>query len=291
MMTKGEREEPRAMRSHVRSLQHGLQILDLFSHEKHTVSVGEIAKELELHKSSASRLAMTLASLSYLAPTSVAGRYHLGTKITTLQQFMPNVTDVERVALPRLRELVERTGETGHVARLAGTEAVSTAIVDGWHTVRMHSWVGKHSAAYVSSMGKCLLANKSAEQLAAIYSQKLPPFTENTVATVEQLVEQLSAIRLNGYSIDDEELEIGLRCIGAPIFDVRGDVVASVSISGPSSRITRESAILLAALVRRCAFEASEGLGAPDIPPGWSSTPIGVAPELPWVDAARLQRG
>ena len=291
MTVTSKSEEPAAIQSHVRALSHGLQILDMFSRDTRTVSVGEIAKALSIHKSTASRLAMTLASASYLEPTNVAGRYLLGTKITALQQFVSDPNDIERVVVPWLRELVESTGETGHVARLVGTDAVSSAVVDGWHTVRMRSWVGKRNPAYVSSMGKCLISDRDRAQLGQMYGEKLRPFTGNTASNPDELADQLASVRSNGFSTDDEELETGLRCIGAAIFGPQGDVVASISISGPSSRITRKAIPLLATHVRHYAYKASRGLGAPAVIPGWSYIAIDYLPKLPWVDVARAQRG
>lgn len=280
----------KGVNGYVKALSHGLQILDMFSADVQTVSVGEMAKALSVHRSSASRLAATLAAHAYLEPTAATGRYRLGTKIATLQRFSSDPTDYERVILPLLRELVNQTGETAHIARLSAGDAVSTVVIDGWHTVRMHSWAGKRNPAYVSSMGKCLLAGMPDDEVRALYAgAPMRSFTANTITSADRLIEDLEGIRARRYSVDHEELENGLRCIGAPIFDAAGKVVTSISISGPAARVTPEAVPLLAQHVMHCAQQASAALGAPARPDGWPGPVTEPLPGLPWVEEARAK--
>jgi DNA-binding IclR family transcriptional regulator len=241
----------------ITALRRGLDILDMFSADRPVVGIIEIAAELGIHKSSASRLAATLAGSGYLSATS-AGNYVLGARIGALGSLVASRQDLTAVVTPFLADLVEVTGETGHLAVLDGTMAKTVQVVDGWHTVRMHSWVGKLSPAYCSSMGKALLAGLSTAGVEERYPDgTLPSLTEHTITTVPHLHEELGRIRRNGYCLDYEELEPGLRCVAAPVFSPAGTVDASISISGPAQRLSRSRMTVLARLVRWHAWRAS----------------------------------
>ena len=269
------------------ALRRGLAILDMFSADRRVVGIGDIALELDIHKSSASRLAATLASAGYLVAAS-AGNYALGPRLAALGSLAAARQDLTAVVTPFLAELVERTGETGHLAVLDGTTARTVQVVDGWHTVRMHSWVGKASPAHCSSMGKALLAGLPAAEVAQRYrSGSLEVRTDHTIATLDRLRAELDHVRRVGSCVDNEELEVGLRCVAAPVFSPDGTVDASISISGPAQRLTRDRITVLARLVRWWAWRASAARGVLAVPPGWPPppTPEPAAPE--WVNGGR----
>lgn len=258
----------------VAALLHGLAVLDMFDRDRVTIGIGEMARHLGVHKSSASRLAATLAAAGYLAPDGEPGRYRLGGRLAALGELVVTDTDVRHVALPALKDLVGVLGETGHLAVLEGREAVTVEVVDGWHTVRMHSWVGKRSPAHCSSMGKALLAGLDRAELDARYPDaKLEARTERTITDRRELERHLAEVRRRGYAVDNEELEAHLCCVAAPIFDRRGAVVASVSVSGPGLRIHEATIPLIARKVRHAAWRVSIRLGAPRRVPGWPPPP------------------
>jgi DNA-binding IclR family transcriptional regulator len=242
----------------------------MFDRDRTVIGIAEVARHLRVHKSSASRLAATLAAAGYLEPAGEPGRYRLAGKIAALGELAAADTGLRDAALPPLQDLVGRLGETGHLGVLAGTEAVTVEVVDGWHTVRMHSWVGKRSPAHCSSMGKALLAGLSPEEFAARYpTDRLESRTPNTITSRDALQHCLAEVRARGYAEDREELEAGLRCVAAPIFDRTGTVVASISLSGPASRINDETLPGIATEVHRTAAQISTRLGAPRHIPNW----------------------
>lgn len=246
----------------VGSLLHGLAVLDLFDREHPTLGVGEIARGLGVHKSSASRLAATLAAAGYLEPEPEQGRYRLGARLAALGRLVSSGADLRREALPTLRSLVDRLGETGHLGILEGTEAVTIEVVEGWHTIRMHSWVGKRSPAHCSSLGKALLAGLSDAELQARYGEgRLEVRTPHTIDSPARLREALDGVRRTGYAVDREELEIGLCCVAAPIIGPQGTAVAAISVSGPATRIHEGTTATIAAQVRAAAGEISRRLG------------------------------
>jgi DNA-binding IclR family transcriptional regulator len=254
------------------SLLHGLEILDMFERDRSEIGIGEMAQHLGLHRSTTSRLAATLAVAGYLEPTGEPGRYRLSGKLVTLGELVASEGDVRRAALPYLRDLVQSLGETGHLAILEGAEAVTVGVVDGWQTVRMHSWVGKRSPAHCSSMGKALLAGLDAEEIDVRYpGPRLEARTGRTITGRAELKRHLAQVRERGYAVDTEELEPHLCCVAGPVFDRAGAVVASISVSGPDSRLDDASIPATAEAVRRAAWQISARLGAPRVIPGWST--------------------
>ena len=261
------------------SLLHGLEILDMFERDRPEIGIGEMAHQLGLHRSTTSRLAATLAVAGYLEPAGEPGRYRLSGRLAALGELAAAAGDVRRTALPYLQGLVRELGETGHLGVLEGTEAVTIEVVDGWQTVRMHSWVGKRSPAHCSSMGKALLAGLSDAEFAARYpGRRLEARTDRTITGTGALRTELARVRQRGYAVDQEELEPHLCCVAAPVFDRTGAVLASISVSGPDSRIDQASIPAIAATVRRAASQISARLGAPRDIPDWSSHDLGGLP-------------
>jgi DNA-binding IclR family transcriptional regulator len=253
------------------ALLHGLAVLDMFTLDHPVVGIAEVARELGVHRSTASRLAATLATAGYLEVAGEQGRYRLAAKLAVLGEVAAAGSDLRGAALPALSDLVSRLGETGHLGILAGTEAVTVAVVDGWQTVRMHSWVGKRSPAHCSSIGKALLAGLAPADFAARYPDRdLPARTPATITSRAELEKCLADVRARGYAEDLEELEPHLCCVAAPVFGRDGAVVASVSVSGPASRLREPSAVAsAAAAVRDTGRQISARLGAPRDIPGW----------------------
>jgi DNA-binding IclR family transcriptional regulator len=246
----------------VGGLLNGLAILDLFSEDEPVLGVGEIARRLGIHKSSASRLAATLSTAGYLQPAGRAGRYQLGAKLIRLAGIVPDAADLPQIALPVLHPLVQRLGETGHIARLDGTETVTLAVVDGWRNMRMHSTAGKRSPAHATAIGKALLATLPPAEVERLYADiELEQRTPATIATVAELLERLVEVRRGGYALDNEELETGLRCVAAPVFDHGGRAVAAVGVSGPAARMEDDTLEAIAADVRAAADGITLALG------------------------------
>ena len=249
----------------VGALLHGLAVLDMFTRDRPVLGIAEVSRQLGVHRSTASRLAATLATAGYLEPAGEQGRYRLAAKLSTLGEIAAAGNELRQAALPPLRELVSLLGETGHLGILDGAEAVTVAVVDGWQTVRMHSWVGKRSPAHCSSMGKALLAGLRPADFAARYPDPvLEARTANTITSRDELEKCLAEARERGYATDAEELEPHLCCVAALVYGRDGTVVASVSVSGPASRLSDPAAMAAVAVdVRATARQVSTRLGAP----------------------------
>jgi DNA-binding IclR family transcriptional regulator len=263
------------------SLQHGLAILSMFSESDAVISVSAMSRQIGVHRSTASRLAATLSASGFLSPTADPGKYRLGTRLVALGGLAAHGLDPRSIGTAVLRSAVEQLGETAHLGVREGREAVTAVIVDGWRTIRMHSWAGKRSPAHCSSLGKALLAGLSSDELEQAYppgTRDLESRTPRTITDFAALRAELEQTRARGYTLDDEELETGLRCVGAPVFDRFGSVIAAVSISGPAERVRDEYFELLVATVRAAGFTASTDLGCPPDTAYWGPAAPAASP-------------
>jgi DNA-binding IclR family transcriptional regulator len=247
------------------ALRHGLAVFDMFDMNRQTVTAAEIGRQLGIHKSTASRIAQNLMLSGYLVPATNGPGYRLSGKLTRLGAIAAADTNLTTVSMEHVQALVEDVGETCHVGVLEGREAVTVVLVDGSYSVRMHSWVGKRSEAHTTAMGKALLAGLPESTIDMLFPKKnLEQRTEHTVATVADLKEQLAIVRKHGFALDNEELELGLRCVAAPIIDHSGRVVAALTIAGSASRLTIGRIDTYVDKAKACAAKISAAFGAPD---------------------------
>ena len=246
------------------ALGHGLAVLDMFDMDRQKITGAEIARHLGIHKSTASRIASNLVLSGYLVPATNGSGFRLSGKLSRLGAIASADTHLTTLSRDHVQALVDDVGETCHVGVLEGHEAVTVVLVDGSYSVRLHSWVGKRNDAHTTAMGKALLAGLSDATIDMLFPKKaLPQRTEHTVATVAALKEQLAVIRRHGFALDNEELELGLRCIAAPIIDHNGSVVAALTIAGAASRLTMAKIDSYVAKIKACAAKISTEFGAP----------------------------
>jgi len=238
------------------------QILDILAHDGPTHGVTELAEKLRLHKSTTHRLIMVLESSRYVERDSVTGKYRLGSRILELGLSALSRLDLYEIARPHLRNLVAESGETAHIGVMRNGEIISIVNVESTQALRTPSTVGTSHPSHCSSLGKAILAFSTPEAVDSfLEGRHFESYTRNTITTPEDFRKEIESIRRSGYAIDDEEREEGLRCIGAPVRDSTGEVIAAVSIAGPVFRITRDRTAALAAAVTKTAGQISLALG------------------------------
>jgi IclR family transcriptional regulator, KDG regulon repressor len=246
----------------VQVLDRAFQILNLLAEEPSGMGLTDIAEYLKLHKSTAHRLIMVLERSRFVEKNTVSGKYHLGSRLMELGLSAVSRLDVYEVARPQLRTLVKETGETAHLAVLREGEIVSLVNVQSSQTLRTPTTVGTRTPAHCTSLGKAMLAFAPPEHVEEFLGNRtLKPYTRKTITSPSRLKAELAATRARGYALDDEEREPGLRCIGAPVWDSTGEVVAAVSIAGPAFRITDRRVPALARMVMKIAARISASLG------------------------------
>jgi IclR family KDG regulon transcriptional repressor len=247
-------------------------ILDILGKSPHGISVGELSEKTGFPKGTTHRLLSSSAYFDFVRQDSTSKRYHLGFKLVELGNRLLGQLDFRTEARPYLKELAERTKETVHMVILDRNEGLYVDKVDAAeHSsgLRMVSTLGSRIPAHCSAVGKVLLASLSEERLINIVEDKgLPRRTEKTITDFKKLKKQLQRIREQGYGFDDEENEIGIKCVGAPIIDQRGKVLAAISISVPSIRINKAKLqTTLKNHVTETAMQISRKLGYQDSHP------------------------
>lgn len=221
----------------MRTLDKAMQVLDLFSLERPEWGVSEVARALDLPKSTTSELMSNLADQRLLSRI-VRGRYRLGWRLFELSQTLLDTTEFRIEARQVMEELVSRWKETVHLAVLDGVQAVYIEKLQPTPAVKIKiTRSGARLPAYCSGVGKVLLAHCEWEYVVQMLKdQGMPELTENTITDLDVLAEELEQVRERGYAYDNEEIMIGLCCVAAPIYDSSGTVVAAISFSVPAFR-------------------------------------------------------
>ncbi|MCR4441978.1 MAG: IclR family transcriptional regulator [Peptococcaceae bacterium] len=245
----------------IQSVERALNILEEFSGKEKELGVTEIAKRLGLKKNTCFGLLKTLQNRGYVEQNPDTGKYRLGLKIFQLGQVYEEGLELREIARPYLQDLVEKTRETVHLVVRNRAEAVYIEKVEGPSAINIISQVGRSVNLHCTGVGKALLAYFPENLYREVLARGLGRFTEKTITDPGELAKSLEAIREKGYSIDDEEIEIGLRCIAAPIFNHRKEAIAAISISGPKTRITDEKIEEFARLVKTATGSISIKLG------------------------------
>ena len=228
----------------VQTIERASSILDILGQSPDGISIRELSSKIKLPKGTIHRLLSSLSYFGYVRQDPKTRNYLLGFKLVELGNLLLNQLDLRKEAEPFLKDLAERTKETVHMVLLDRNEVVYIDKVEtDQHTsgLRMASRVGLRNPAHSSAVGKVLLAHFSEEELNNFTKEKgLLKRTENTITDPGRLREHLSIVRAQGYAIDDEENEKGIRCVAAPIYNEVGKPVAAMSISGPAFRITKK---------------------------------------------------
>jgi IclR family transcriptional regulator, KDG regulon repressor len=221
--------------SEIQSLARGLKILDILCESQDGTSITELADILGIDKGSASRLVATLTRYGYVEKDEVSRRYHLGSQVVSLSRSVLTRLPMREAAKPFLHQMMERTGECAHLAVPAQGKVMYIDQVESPVTLRVNAQVGTMNPLHCTALGKVLLAFDDIE-----IPIDLASFTPNTITDPEKLRLQVAEVRKSGYAVDDEELDIGVRCIAVPVFDFRGKAVGAIGISGPATRVTPE---------------------------------------------------
>ena len=248
--------------STVQSVERAILILKSFSQEKPERGVNELSRELGLHKSTVSRLMITLERGGLLSRNPETERYRLGVDLIGMAAQVVSYMDVRQVARPFLRQLAETCQETVNLAVLDAGQIINLEqFVPPARQVKNIGWVGRRMCPHCTAAGKVLLAHLSQDELDQILQAGLERFTAHTITDPHELRQELTRVRKQGYAVSQEELEEGLNVVAAPIYDYTGQVTASVTVAGPAYRVTPELFPQLAARLADATAKISERLG------------------------------
>jgi DNA-binding IclR family transcriptional regulator len=249
--------------SNVKSLKKALSLLKLFSPAKRQWTLSEMAQALDYHKSSIQRLVTTLEAEGFLERMEPSrGVFRLGPMVLMLGNVASEGIDLRSAARQLLRQLAEQTQETTHLCVVDQFQCYYLDKVDSEQAVRISTYIGQRLPLHCSAVGKVLMSGMTEEEVERIIEQQgLPGFTENTITDRKALAVELAKIREEGLALDDEEYDIGLRCLAAPVKDSRGRVVAAISLSGPVQRLSMKVVQRYASFVKDAAAQVSRKLG------------------------------
>jgi DNA-binding IclR family transcriptional regulator len=254
-----EQEKPGAV---VQTLDRALKIIELLALHGEGFGVTEIGARVGLHKSTVHRILSHLVAQGYIEKDEARPVYTLGLKFIELASLRLNQVELKTEAGPFLRKLASALDQSVHLAILSETDAVYIEKIEPRAHLRMYSQIGKRIPVYCSALGKCLVSDLPAAELSALAARLVfEPFTPTTRLTPEAFLADVALALQRGWALDDEEHEPGIRCIGAPIRDFTGRVVAALSASGDRGVIRPDPDSQVSALVTDTAREISRRLG------------------------------
>lgn len=244
----------------VPAIEKAMLILEELANSKKGLTVSEMTRNLALPKSSTYGLLLTLERMGYLHRNELTGRYMFGMKIFTLANMAMNGLNLRKVAAPFIRELMKKTNLTVHLAILEQNEAVIIEKIESPFTPKVETWIGKRMGIHCTAAGKALLSDWQEDDIDRLIHHGLPRYNDNTIVSPKRLKEELALIRTRGYSVDAEEETIGSRCIGAPVYNQTGRIVAAISVVGYKQQIYKEAFPALTLHVKETAAEISRNL-------------------------------
>jgi len=247
----------------IQAVDHALDLLEQFQGDIDELGVTELSKRLKLHKNNVFRLLATLESRNYIEQNRVTENYRLGLKTLELGQTFIKQMGLLRQSRPVLEALVKECNETTYVAILKDSHIVYLDVVETDLTVRVVPRVGSRLPAYCTAAGKIQLAFMTDEELDNyLPAKELKRYTANTITDRDEFKTHLARIVEQGYAIDNEEMDVGVCCVAAPIRDYTRRIIGAVSISGPSMRFSKERMQQeLIPLVQRAGEDISTKLG------------------------------
>jgi len=242
---------------YIRSVGRAIKILEAFNN-KSKLGITEISKMLQIPKSTTHDIVTTLEKEGILEKDSESSKYYLGIKLFELGDRARENFELRKVAIPYLKELNEMFDETVHLTVPENGEVLYIECFESTKRLRTYSVIGIRAPMYCTAVGKAILAFLPDKEINKIIGKGLKRFTNNTITDNKKLLDELKKIRKTGYAVDNMEHEEGVRCVGAPIKENSGYPIASISISGPSQRITDEMIPQLAFHTIRVANAISE---------------------------------
>ena len=243
----------------VQSVDRAITILEILARVGEA-GVTEIAGELGVHKSTAFRLVGTMQARGLVEQTDDRGKYRIGLSLVRMAGTSAARTDLVRVARPMCKQLAAETGETINLAVLVDSMALYLDQIAGESALQPHNWVGQRIPLHATSNGKVLISWLEPEEQTRVLGA-LPAYTALTITRKGELRKELEKVRAQGYAVAVDELEIGLTAVAAPIRNAHGDVIASMSVSGPTFRLTEEKLPSVIELLVGSADEVSHRLG------------------------------
>ena len=246
----------------VRSVDRAIDLLEELMSRAVPIGLVELSERVKLHPSTAYRLLATLENRRFVYQDDVSKLYSLGPKLLYPIQGDQTSQVLRNFVTPILQEISRATGESTTMAIRSGHHALAIAKANSGRAVDVSLQSGALAPLHSTAVGKSILSNlDTLEVVKIIEAEGMVSTTPNTITDLNNLLEELKCSRAQGFAVDNEEWEVGVRCVAVPVFSENGKVFGAISISGPTGRITSEKAIDLAGVIRQSAVRLSAHLG------------------------------
>ena len=246
----------------VQSVDRTLSILELLSNYDEGLGVTEIGVMVNLHKSTVHRLLGTLIYKGFVIQDASTNKYKLSLKLYELGCKRIANVDIFKSSKPYTERLMKTVNEVVHLVIRDENDIVYIDKVEADNTIRMASTIGRRSPLYRTSVGKVILAYLPDKEIESVWeNSKIEKMTEYTITDLEVFKRNLKEVKEKGYAVDNEENELGVRCIGAPVFNHKGCIEGAISVSGPTIRVTSDRIDEIANEVKKYAHLISDELG------------------------------
>jgi IclR family KDG regulon transcriptional repressor len=242
------------------SMRNALRLLNSFTMDEPELGLRDLAEKLEVGISTAHRLAATLIHEGFIVKDPITKNYRLGASILSMGNIIISQIDLCQLSAPILERLVKDTGESGHISILKESQVVYLQKIESLHPVHLLSHIGRQNPLHCTSSGQAILAYQSDEFIESLIEMGLQSHSRKTITSPAKMREVLKTIRTQGYAVSTEEMHDGVSSIAAPLKNIAGETIASVSIAGPISRIHVKSIPRLVKLVKQAAADISEKL-------------------------------
>lgn len=244
----------------VPSLTRALRVLEFLAQSKRGFSISDLSRQLKVPKSSLHLIMTTLEQEGYLQKNTRNGQFRLGLKLVGLSRAALDGLSLRDTARPYLEALMKKTKLTVHMGVLERNEAVIIEKIEAPGIIKVATWIGRRMDVNCTGIGKALIATIPEEQLAAqVRAGSLARHNYKTIVSLPRLKQEMASVREKGYSFDDEEDEIGLRCIGVALTS-EGKAMAAISVAGTTAQIPHERVESIAGQVRKTAAQISAQL-------------------------------
>ena len=236
------------------AVERALAILECLDSSKRGLNISELSRRLDIPKSSTHVIVVTLERLGYLERKPASLNYHLGLRAYGLGHGMMKNLSVAEIALPNLRVLVDQIQMPAHLAVADGDQGVYIQKVDRPSLIKINTYVGRRMDLHCTGVGKVILTWDNAELAEHILSKEAYiRYTSNTITSSRALRRELARVQKAGYAVDDEEEELGVRCVAVPVFQPNGRFVAVLSVTGTTAQLSLEAIESLAERLRQAA--------------------------------------
>jgi DNA-binding IclR family transcriptional regulator len=242
------------------SLTKGLLILEMMM-EKDSLGVTEISKVLNVNKSTAYRLLITLEERNFVKQDQITGKYSLGMRLASFRTKVLEGIDIRTIARPYLKKLTDITNESSALCVLSEDHGIVIEKQSSKESISAQLYVGMFEPLHCTALGKVLMSHLPEDRQIELLSKKLEVYTQKTITDKDKLLKDNREILIKGYATDNEEYSLSMRCIAAPVFNSKGEVAAAIGISGPVTRIREDNINEYIAAVKEVAQNVSSNLG------------------------------